>query len=44
MNLFVVLYWETWPVARGKNINFRAFEKKVLKRIFAPVRNETIGF
>jgi hypothetical protein len=40
----VVLYWyETWSLTlRGENL-LRVFEKRVLRRIFGPKRDEVTG-
>jgi hypothetical protein len=42
--LLVVLYgYETWPLALREEHRLRAFENKVLRRIFGPKRDEITG-
>jgi len=40
----VVLYgWETWSLTLGEERRLRVFEKRVLRRVFGPKRNELKG-
>jgi hypothetical protein len=40
----VVLYGcETWSLTLREELRLRVFEKRVLRRIFGPIREEVIG-
>jgi hypothetical protein len=42
--LSVVLYWcETWSLILREDHRLRGFEKRLLRRIFGPKRNEVTG-
>jgi hypothetical protein len=42
--LLVVLYgWETWSLTLREEHRLRLFEKRVLRRVFGPKRDEVTG-